>query len=80
MQTITLKAHADHSGLVKLEVPTDLADREVEIVLVIQALTTAPLDNMGYPSGYFDDTYGSFAEAPLERNQPLFPDVRDDLA
>lgn len=77
MQTITLKAHADRDGIVKLEVPTTLIDREVEIVLVIQALTSAPLDDMGYPVGYFDETYGSFANAPLERQQPVQPDVRD---
>jgi len=25
-------------------------------------------------------TYGSFADDPLERNQPLYPDVRSDTA
>ena len=24
-------------------------------------------------------TYGSFADEPLERNQPLYPDVRDEI-
>ena len=79
MQTITIKTHADRDGLVKLEIPTDMADREVEIVLVIQALETESLDAMGYPVGYFEETYGSFADEPLERNQPLQSDVRDDL-
>jgi hypothetical protein len=34
---------------------------------------------MGYPLGYFETTYGMFADEPLERDQPLYPDVRDDL-
>jgi len=79
MQTFTIKAHADHDGLVKLEIPTDLSDREVEIVLVMQPLVSEAMDDMGYPIGYFDETYGSFADEPLERNQPLYPDVRDEL-
>jgi hypothetical protein len=79
MQTITMKARADRDGVVKLEIPTDLADREVEIVLVMQALDTEPLDDMGYPIGYFEETYGSFADEPLERNQPLQPDARDEI-
>ena len=77
MQTITLKVRADRDGVVKLEIPTDLADREVEIVLVLQPLEPEPLDTMGYPLGYFEATYGSFADEPLERQQPLQPDVRD---
>ncbi len=79
MQTITVKARTDHAGVVKLEIPTDLADREVEIVLVMQPLTVEPVDAMGYPVGYFEETYGSFAEDPLERNQPLQPDGRDAI-
>ena len=67
MQTITLKTRADSGGVVKLEVPTDLKDREVEIVLVIQPLDDEPLDDMGYPIGYFEATYGMFAEEPLSR-------------
>ena len=38
MQTITMKPRADRDGLLRLEIPTDMADREVEIVLVMQAL------------------------------------------
>jgi hypothetical protein len=79
MQTITMKARADRDGVVKLEIPTDLADREVEIVLVMQALDKEPLDDMGYPIGYFEETYGSFADEPLERKQPLQPDARDEI-
>ncbi len=34
---------------------------------------------LGYPAGYFEETYGSFAEDPLERNQPPHPDQRDEI-
>ena len=37
------------------------------------------VDEMGYPIGYFDETYGSLADDPIERNQPPHPDVRDTL-
>lgn len=71
MQTITLKARADQDGVVKLVIPTNLIDREIEIVLVMQPLTSEAVDAMGYPVGYFEQTYGSFADEPLERDQPL---------
>ena len=80
MQTMTLKARSDHNGVVKLEIPINMANREVEIVLVMQADEVESLDDMGYPIGYFEETYGSFADEPLQRDQPLHPDVRDELA
>ena len=62
MQTINMKAHADHEGMVKLEIPTDLVDQEVEIVPVMYTATSEPVDAMGYPIGYFEETYGSLGE------------------
>lgn len=80
MQTLTLKTRTGKDGVVRLEIPTDKADREIEIVLVMQAVEDKIVDEMGYPIGYFEDTYGMFADDPIERNQPLYPDVRDELA
>ena len=80
MQTITLKARTDRDGVVKLEIPTDLGNREIEIVLVLNPLEPEPLDDMGYPIGYFEETYGMFADEPLKREQPPLPNDRDTLA
>jgi hypothetical protein len=77
MQTLTLKARSGKDGIVRLEIPTDKADNDLEIVVVIQAIKDEPLDAMGYPVGYFEETFGSFADNPLERNQPPLPDSRD---
>lgn len=79
MQTLTLKARADKNGVVRLEIPTETADQDIEIVLVMQPVEPEPLDAMGYPLGYFEETYGMFADDPIERNQPPYPDVRDEL-
>lgn len=79
MQTLTLKARAGKDGIVRLEIPTDQADREIEIVLVMQAVADEAVDAMGYPIGYFEETYGMFADDPIERHQPPQPDVRDEL-
>lgn len=76
MQTLTLKARTDKDGIIRLEIPTNIAERDIEIVMVMQTSDNEPLDNMGYPLGYFEETYGMFADEPLVRNQPLQPDVR----
>lgn len=70
MQTLTLKTRADQDGVIELAIPTNLAGREFEIVLVMHPLNDDPVDAMGYPLGYFEKTYGSFADEPLERDQP----------
>jgi len=77
MQTFTLKARPDDDGIIRLEIPTTITDKDVEIVLVMQAVDNKAVDEMGYPIGYFDRTYGSFADDPIERNQPPVPDVRE---
>lgn len=79
METLTIKARSDENGLIKLEIPTNNANQEIEIVLVMQSLNHQPVDEMGYPVGYFDEVYGSMADDPLERHQPPSPDVRDEL-
>jgi hypothetical protein len=79
MQTLTLKARSGKDGMIRLEIPTDIADQDIEIVLVMQAADHELVDSMGYPIGYFEETYGMFAGDPLERNQPLYSDVRDAL-
>lgn len=65
MKTLTLKARADKDGIIRLEIPTNQADRDIEIVIVMQPSDETPLDEMGYPLGYFDETYDMFADEPL---------------
>ncbi len=84
MQTLMLKTRADKDGFIRLEIPTNNIDQAFEIVLVLHQIDDLPhtsdaLDAMGYPIGYFDETYGSMTDDPIERNQPLHPDVRDEM-
>lgn len=79
MRTLMLKAHADQDGVIRLEIPTDLNNRDLEIVVVMNPIGLEPVDEMGYPLGYFEETYGSLADDPIERQQPLLPDVRDEI-
>jgi hypothetical protein len=77
MQTLSMKARSGKDGIVRLEIPTDKADHDVEIVVVMHSIEDEPVDAMGYPIGYFEETYGSLADNPLQRNQPPLPDARD---
>jgi hypothetical protein len=62
MQTIKFNAHVGHDGLLTIELPSEMADTELEVLVVVQ-----PKAKRGWPPGYFERTAGSLAEDPIER-------------
>lgn len=79
METIKLQAQVDDDGLLKLELPTGMANRKLEVLIVMQPLEEAEVDDLGWPIGFFDRTYGALADDPIERPSKLSPDVRDEI-
>ena len=67
MESIKLKAHVGDDGMLKLEIPVGVSNRDLEVVIVFQPLETGPVDALGWPIGYFERTYGSLAHDPIER-------------
>ncbi|MBL8165255.1 MAG: hypothetical protein JNJ61_24950 [Anaerolineae bacterium] len=47
---------------------------------MMQTLNAPEVDARGYPIGHFEEIYGLLADEPLERNQPPYPDMRDEMA
>ncbi len=78
MNTLKLNARAGQDGIIKLEVPA-LPNQTFEIVLVLQAVEEEDVDKFGWPIGFFEETYGSFADDPLDRGEELPMPVRDEL-
>lgn len=76
MESIKLHAHVGDDGILKLEFPTMLTNQDVEILVVLHPINE-PVDELGWPLGFFDRTYGTLADDPLERPIDLPPDVRD---
>lgn len=69
MITIETKAHVGSDGTLAVQVPTALREEDVEVLLVLQRQPESPedRDGFGYPPGFFEETFGSFREDPLER-------------
>lgn len=78
MITLRLKARADQHGVLHLETPVGIPGAEVEIVISYDSVDE-PLDAMGYPLGYFEETYGSMADDPLEIGDDLPLEIRDEI-
>ncbi len=42
MQTIQITRRVDHDGVLRLEIPTQVADEEIEIIVVIEPRRNTP--------------------------------------
>ncbi|NJL55605.1 hypothetical protein HC928_10710 [bacterium] len=62
MQTIKLDARVGQDGVLKLELPLDVTDVDLEVLVVVQRK-----ERRGWPPGYFERTAGSLADDPIER-------------
>ena len=65
METVKIRAHVGNDGVLKLELPTAMNNRDIEVLVVMQAVTDTPVDELGWPVGFFERTYGALADDPL---------------
>lgn len=78
METFKLRTHVGSDGVLRLDVPAEMINRDVDVVVVMQAVGERAVDALGWPVGFFDRTYGALADDPLERPEELAWDKRDD--
>ena len=64
MVTIPLKTRLEADGILNLRVPTGLPETDVEVLVVVQPVQTT---TSSWPKDFFQETYGAFADQPLER-------------
>ncbi len=79
METIKLTTHIDDTGTLNLKVPTHLANHHVEVLVVLHSIPEEPCDALGWPIGYFEETYGILADDPIERGDQGIFEVREEL-
>jgi hypothetical protein len=78
MTALKLKAHVDERGHLALDLPTYLANQTVEITLELPKADT-PRDALGWPIGYFEETYGILADDPIERGEQGIFEEREPI-
>ncbi len=74
MQTIKLETHVGQDGILKLELPLEMSNTDLEVLLVVQRK-----EKRRWPPGYFERTAGSLAEDPIERPAQGNYEERDSL-
>jgi hypothetical protein len=78
MRSITIQSHVGRDGILKLEIPVGVTNTALEVIVVVQPVTTPP-SNGGWPPNFFEETYGSLADVPLERPEQGEYEVREEL-
>lgn len=74
MQTIKLDTRVGEDGILKLELPLEVSDTDLEVLVVVQRK-----EKRGWPPGYFERTAGSLADDPIERPSQGEYEKRDAL-
>ena len=68
MVDISTRAHVGADGTLRVEVSTELHDIDVSVRLLVEAISP-PLtaSRQAWPTGFFERTYGSLSNDPLQR-------------
>jgi hypothetical protein len=78
METIKTRARVGKDGLLKLEVPLEWSDVDLEVLLVVQPLPADRGDREEWLA-FIERTAGSLAEDPIERPPQGEYEVREPL-
>ena len=82
MTSISVKTRVKPDGTLQVAVPTGLPESDVDVLLVIQPLDTGGTNARSapsWPTGFFDDTFGSLADNALVRPPQLPLEAREKL-
>jgi hypothetical protein len=69
MHSLKLSKRVGADGILHLDIPVGLTDKEVEIMVIYQPLEEPNQlktpEELGWPPGFFEQTYGSCQDDPI---------------
>ena len=80
MKAMNLKSRTDADGILQIQIPTEMKERSVDVVVVFNAANNGEQDDhLDWPAGFFEETFGVLANDPIERlPQGAYPE-REEL-
>jgi len=79
METIKVKTHVGHDGILKLELPVGVTDMDLEVLVVMQS-PAAPVEiERAEWLAFIEKTAGSLADDPMEYPSEGEYETRDEL-
>jgi hypothetical protein len=84
MQSINLRSHVGSDGILHLEIPLGITDKEIEVMVIYQQLEPSAQgktpQNLGWPAGFFEQTYGSCQDDPIVIDSEGYFESREEIA
>jgi hypothetical protein len=65
MQSISVRTRVGADGKLRLDIPVDVRNVDVEVVVVMQPASTPA----GWPADFFERTAGALADTPIKRGE-----------
>ncbi|MEG3925906.1 MULTISPECIES: hypothetical protein [unclassified Microcoleus] len=83
MQSIKLRSHVGSDGMLHLQIPGGIKDTDLEVIVIFQPIATASEaktpEDLGWPPGFFERTFGCFQDEPLVRGEQGEYEEREEL-
>jgi hypothetical protein len=71
MESIKIRQRVGQDGILHLNIPVGMQDKEVEVMVIYQSLEIATAtktpEDLGWTSGFFEQTAGCLADDPIQR-------------
>lgn len=83
MHSIKLTKRVGADGVLHLDIPVGITDKEVEIMVIYQPLETPTQlktpEQRGWMPGFFEEVIGGWVGEPLERPEQGDYEIREQL-
>ena len=76
MISVKTTAYVGPDGTLTVAVPTPLRETDVEVMVVVQPVTP---EERGWPPGFFEATFGSLKNDPIERGTQDEYEIRETI-
>lgn len=76
MKSVSLKSKVGRDGFLRVNIPTKIKEKYVDVVVIYDAQNDANGDEASHwPENYFSETYGCLSSNPIKRQpQGEYPD------
>ncbi len=78
MQSIRVRQRVGADGILHLEIPTEIQEAEVEVMVSYQRIAPQEVDEQGWPIGFFERIYGICADDPIVIDDEGISEALDD--
>ncbi|MEH2055908.1 MAG: hypothetical protein V7K97_07015 [Nostoc sp.] len=85
MESIKIRTHIGDDGILQIQLPPEIANQELDVVIVFQPVIPEPShraktpQELGYSHRFLENVIGSWEGEPLERPEQLSFENREEI-